>query len=121
MSGTGLCRAATDYCRGNRMPAGEDNPDTGRWNHINVIGGPAWKAVKGSSYRLFQGRAAEQGACPATAGNTTGDVNDRRIQEATEDNMEAMHRRCVQAGPHRRCVRVASNRKNSEKQDLLPD
>jgi hypothetical protein len=63
VSGTGLCRAATGYCRGvfyhskgHRRPTGEDNPDTGRWNHINVIGGPAWKAVKGSSKDELQTR-----------------------------------------------------------------
>ena len=68
-SGTGMCRAATDYCRGLcyhdkgcRKPIGEDNPDTGRWNHNNVIGGPAWKEP---CQGLIQGRDAEQGACPA--------------------------------------------------------
>ena len=62
-SGTGMCRAATDYCRGLcyhdkgcRKPIGEVNPDTGRWNHINVIGGPAWKAAKGSSKDELQNR-----------------------------------------------------------------
>ena len=61
--GTGMCRAATGYCRGLcyhskgcRKPIGEDNPDTGRWNHINVIGGPAWKAAKGSSKDELQNR-----------------------------------------------------------------
>ena len=56
MSGTGLCMAATNYCRGKRKPTGGDNPDTGHWNHINVIGGPAWKAVKGSSKDDLQNR-----------------------------------------------------------------
>ena len=56
MSGTGLCGAATGYCRGNKKPTGEDNPETGRWNHLNVIGGPAWKAVKGSSKDEMQNR-----------------------------------------------------------------
>ena len=62
-SGTGVCRAATGYCRGvfyrskgRRKPTGEDNPDTGRWNHLNVIGGPAWNAVKGSSKDELQNR-----------------------------------------------------------------
>ena len=82
-----------------------------------------WRTGVEGRQGLIQGRTAEQGACPATAGNTTGDVDEGtgQVQNATEDDMEAMHRRCVQADTHRRCVRVASSRKNSEKQDLLPD
>ena len=55
--------------------------------------------------------------------NFSGDVDEgsEQAQDAIEDDMEAMHRRCVQADTHRRCVRVASGRKNSEKQNLLPD
>ena len=56
MSGTGLCRAATGYCRGNKKPTGEVNLKTGRWNHLNVIGSAAWEAIKGSSKGEMQNR-----------------------------------------------------------------
>ena len=56
MSGIGLCRAASDYCRRGKKATGEDNTNTGRWNHINVIGGPTWKAVEGSSKDEMQNR-----------------------------------------------------------------
>ena len=50
------------------------------------------------------------------------DLRDLTVQiQGTEDKMEAMHRRCVQAATHRKCVRVASSRKNPRIQDLLPD
>jgi len=60
VGGTGLCRAATGYCRGNREPSGEVNLETGRWNHLKVIGGPAWKAVQGSSKDEMQNRVPAQ-------------------------------------------------------------
>ena len=57
LSGNGLCRAATDYCRKNkRPPTGKVDEETGNWNHIWVIGGAASKAVKGPTKDELQNR-----------------------------------------------------------------
>ena len=57
LSGNGLCRAATDYCRKNkRPPTGKVSEETGCWNHIWVIGGAASKAVKGPTKDELQNR-----------------------------------------------------------------
>ena len=57
LSGNGLCRAATDYCRKNkRPPTGKVSEETGNWNHIWVIGGAASKAVKGPTKDELQNR-----------------------------------------------------------------